>query len=496
MRTLIDASQQNLTQTERWHLDSFRKWTSNLVAGYFYDEFWQRLVHQVSEDQPAVSHAAIAISARHVDFEQKKSGQRFDGEESSLVLQQCNKAITGLQQHLGTGQLGRSHKEVVLVTCVMLITLALFQGDVYTAGCHLQSGDRLFIEWEKNNFDNSSAGPILKKAFAQLHLHWSTFANPKDFIRDDHPSIPCLLIDDRHAFSALSPEPEPEPPEILEKVSELTVMLGWLVLQSHPQGFGISTSRTFPGKGEVAVLSNVRQFRGQLKASEMLGGEAFSQRDQNTLMLMNLWSEVLYTKIVIAQNSPDHPEYNYEDPLPHFRRAIYLAALSVSYPTQHSSFRAGIIPAIFFCGFHCRDWHVRQEALRLLHELQGCDQLAQRGALVLPRRRKRQEDILTTSATALVLERLIGIESEGIEPGETIPQSAYIDSMCAEMQPDAPGIQIWYYRPGLSGLGNIVNENQLWETELLPYASPTFLSQTISEGGSSCSKSNSNSPVN
>lgn len=72
---------------------------------------------------------------------------------------------------------------------------------------------------------------------------------------------------------------------------------------------------------------------------------------------------------------------------------------------------AVIIP-LFFCGFYCRDWVIRRESLRLLR--------AWEGAFGGPN--STQSILLRSSA----LEQVIDIESEGLRPGDVVPESARV----------------------------------------------------------------------
>ncbi|THC95867.1 hypothetical protein EYZ11_004645 [Aspergillus tanneri] len=232
-RGLVDPAQVDLTRTERWYLNLFRNNTAAQCAGYFPDDFWQRIVHQVSAEQPAVRHAAIAMGALHWSFEQARASHWVLAEEGhTFPLRQCNKAIACLRQSLVGGQKSsRTHLETALVTCVLFVSFAFLQGDMQTASGHLRAGSKVLQEWSQqvNWHDGSNLGPTLIQAFARMHLHWSTFAapdvtNPADDQMMVVPSLPPLTL-------SLA-----DPVESLEHANNLLVHLGLLVLQdrTHP----------------------------------------------------------------------------------------------------------------------------------------------------------------------------------------------------------------------------------------------------------------------
>lgn len=439
---LVDPGQVGLTHSERWHLYHFRGYTSIHCAGFFYDEFWQRLVHQIGEEQPAACHAAIAMTAQHYHFELVKLGHIPEG-QNALTLQQCNKAIACLRRQLLGQQYYNCCKEGVLVTCVILTTLALFQEDIHAAGCHLQSGRRLLEEWWETDLNTSSIGPALKYAFAQLQSHWSTCADPKTFAKDGLSALPPIAANDPQI-----PGYHNDP----GVVDDFVLILRWLVIQNHPRGFGFTAENSFIAKGEPAILSRLRLMRSQLKASIRLQGEKASQKNRDALELLELWTEVIYIK-VITQDRPCPLEMRYDGLLQHFQRVVTLSkrllALNCSRQSGSTfSTKTAIIPPLLFCGLKCRDWSVRSEVLRLLQGVEDRDTEAY--------------------GTALVMRRLVEIESEGVAPGQLIPESARIDAVHVEFRPEESRIHLKYHRARFSERrDSINNSNGSWSSEFV-----------------------------
>lgn len=186
-RRLVDPSHVGLTATERRYLELFRMHTSGQCAGSIMDDFWQRLIHQISEKEPAVRHATIAISAIHWHSLNEANA----GNDVSFPIQQCNKAIASLRKNLTRVHAhvtSSAHREAVLVTCAALVCLALFQDDVKAVIKHLESGYAMLLEWKKTDFDGSPSGPILMRVFRDLHLHRITFTSRKS--GDDQIYVP------------------------------------------------------------------------------------------------------------------------------------------------------------------------------------------------------------------------------------------------------------------------------------------------------------------
>ncbi|KAJ5174222.1 uncharacterized protein N7482_000099 [Penicillium canariense] len=436
---LVYTGQVDLTPDERWYLDFFRKSTSLQCAGYFYDEFWQRLVHQVSEVQPAVCHAVIGMGSLNYRFVQLRKGESQGPLDRSFSLQQCNKAIACLRQNLMDNRLGRLRVEIALITCIVLVSIILFQEDAESAGRHLRSGYKLLGEYLRDDAHRSSTSRAVAQAFAGIHLVWSTFTNPDSFTENEDRTFPFFV-----------PKALPETVDNIEKAGNFLVILARMVLRRHPRGFSVGPASSDLGGEPYAVLSKLRVWRSQIKGSLILHNDRLSQRDLDTLTLLEIWSEILYI-ILFVENGPLPRETRYDEYLPRFQKAVelakkLLASDSSQNPLPAFSVNMGVIPPLFFCVFKCRDWLVRQEALLLLRQWQ------------------RQEGIWSTCATALVLKRVIEIETDGLTPEDLIPEESRIDSINVEITPDDPSLCLRYRR-------SHGQEVTAWASEWLPYES-------------------------
>ncbi|KAL5045007.1 hypothetical protein BDW71DRAFT_198651 [Aspergillus fruticulosus] len=425
----VRAVQANLSPDERRYLDFFRKTTAAQCAGYFYDEFWQRLVHQVSEEQPAVCHAVISLGSLNYRSLQRRMGSPDSGRavEVAFSLQQCNKAIVCLRQRLIADRLGPQGTEIALVTCIVLVSTLLFQEDAQSAGRHLRSGLKLLEEYLRDRRRQSTASLAIAQAFAGLHLGWLSFSTPD-----------AAFEDGAHPPSFPFPRARPEIAADINKASGFLVSLARLVFLRPPQ---VSSE----GAGNPdALLGELRGWRRQVRESATVRQARLPHRDRNALTLLELWSEVLYI-ILSVERLPMPREAGYDAFFARFQRAVELAkklltAASTLEPVPIFTVNMGVIAPLFFCGFKCRDWLVRQEALLLL------------------RRWRRQEGIWSSDVTARVLTRVIEIESEGLTPEDVIPEASRIESVHVDMSGPGSGLWLRYRRPG---------EAEDWKTEWL-----------------------------
>ncbi|PYI11908.1 hypothetical protein BO78DRAFT_392596 [Aspergillus sclerotiicarbonarius CBS 121057] len=445
---ILHTNQIDLTRQERWHLDFFRRSTSFQCSGYFDDDFWLRLVHQVTEAEPAVRHAAIALSALHCNFERNSTGQGTV--DSRLPLQQCVKAISSLRQQLAGGGLpSRVNMEITLVTCVLFVSFMFLQGDTHSACCHLRGGLKLLKEWKGTDLSGySTTGAVLMKVFARLQLQWSTFADDL-FIEteNDRFDVPYMEIND------LSLE---EPTDNLEKAGSLLVSLGRLVLAPRPSGTSPPGYCTVLDSKRMAILNKLQHWTAELDTSITSHGSILLLRDNTVLTVLKLWSEVIYI-MAATENRLGGSETRFDAFHINFGRAVALAKILLLATPAESvmpsfSIGMGIIPPLFFCAFKCRDWYIRREALQLLRSCQ------------------RQEGLWTTPGAVLVLERIIEMESKELMPGDLVPESRRIDSIHVNILLDDNKIGLWYRRPGMRlHNGRVDTTSGVWEKALLDY---------------------------
>ncbi|KAJ5092308.1 hypothetical protein NUU61_007178 [Penicillium alfredii] len=452
LASLVDASQIDLTPRERWHLNAFRTYTSAECAGYVHDEFWQRLVHQVSEEQPAIRHAAIAISALHRRFALDAAGRELepesqDGRDSLFSLRQGSKAIAHLRQTLTKHPYApRGSTETALVGCVLLVSLASLQQDERTVCLHLRSGYKLLEEWQKVNFNDSPAGPILLQTFAQLHLNQSTFTDPVKYMTNESTSLASLVTNNPQISGTI---------DNTDPGSDAMVILGWIVSQNCPQGFELDMSpATSVQTQQPTVFSKLQFWRSQLSSFVLNHSSGLLQRDYDALKLVELWCEITHIMVVMA-SQPGQTEMGYDGLLSHFQWVVYLAGFLIesSSPqpaTTGFSAKIGVIPALFFCGQKCRDWHLRREALRLL------------------RSKKRQEGIWRSSDAALVLQKLIDVESEGACPEMVIPEPARLTAIDINIFPESSQVLFSYQRPRVPDPWE-KDAGRFWENVLLSH---------------------------
>ncbi|KAI0179540.1 hypothetical protein GGR52DRAFT_310823 [Hypoxylon sp. FL1284] len=153
--TLISA----VSNDEGRCLEWFTYRTAIKLPGAFHFGFWGTLVFQAVAKEPAVLHAALALSSAHKrDILRVDSSAlaRFPYEQQHFILQHYGQAIHHLRPHFSAPD--NWSIRVALITCLIFIYTDYFQGHYKASNIHLQNGLRLLNEFHarSNTIDNYS----------------------------------------------------------------------------------------------------------------------------------------------------------------------------------------------------------------------------------------------------------------------------------------------------------------------------------------------------
>jgi hypothetical protein len=149
------------------------------ASGWFSSSFWNATVLPAASSEPAVFHAAIALSAAHrCNFD---LSQAPDAREK-FMLQQYSKAIHSLQPLLQ--RYDRASATVILVACQLFTLLEYLRGKHRLAETHLRNGlkivkgmctknstsqQRIFVLGPSSHAKVFDKGLI--RSFATLHMY-------------------------------------------------------------------------------------------------------------------------------------------------------------------------------------------------------------------------------------------------------------------------------------------------------------------------------------
>ena len=443
----ILGSQVELNCRERYFLNFFRTSTSLQCAGYFQDDFWEVLVHQASEDRPAIRHAVIGMGCLNWQFTQRTSRMRLPSGQRAYIdpfsLQQINKAIASLQQSLNEDSTGRLQVETALVACVVLVSTLLFQEDAILAGRHLCAGYKLLDQYLRSHGSTSLIAATITRAFGVAHLSWRMFANTTYV--DEEP-LPLIV-----------PEAWTEGGDDIQRANDLVVTLARISsVQSWFKGFDTGSDTPDLEIDQNAFVAHLQSLPGQLQAYRDIYTQGpLTRRYMNALLILQLWVEICSLTSTV-ETCPGQTEMLYDGYIEQFKRAIQFAQDLLMNDTLAPTFsiNIGVLPPLWLLAMKCRDWATRREAIILLLQWH------------------RQEGIWHTDFMALVAARVIDIESAGFSPGDHIPFSSRVRSLRIDLVPNKPQVRLWYHFA--RGCSNVCKHTEPWENELLLYTSGRF----------------------
>jgi hypothetical protein len=415
---LADPHKANLSHRERWHFDFFIRSTSSQCSVFYGYDFWQRIVPQYTEIEPGLRHAVIAVGALHRNFEESQLNSQEP--DYSFAIQQCNRAIYSLQHRL-VGDKSR-HMEVALITCILFVSFAFLQGDAGAACRLIHGGVKLMTEWEKisNSLEDSTIKLTVMRVFSRIQFHAMTCGDPNFFVEDEYnPKGTMSVLSTNQSLS--------QPIDSIEAASSLLFDIGWVVMQRKPW---LSRPHRSDDYDVVSILNKLQYWEAQCHVSFMNRREELSVRDLGSWIMLRMWSETIYI-LAATDWCADGRESRFDGLLSHFRKAIGYArelltteSMRSFLPTFHMG--PGIIPPLFLCINKCRDWNLRKEAMSLLQSW-PC-----------------QEGFWNTAGSARCLEALIEIETEGLSPGEVVPESQRIIATHVDYLPQTNTYRFWY----------------------------------------------------
>lgn len=137
----------DLTPEELRGFAFFREKTVFEIQGAFRSSLWEQLVLQITQQEPAILHAAIAVGIVHRDQSDTQVARQnafYHGldKRQAIGLRQYVKAIEFLRQRIdGVRQSGDERaNDVAMMCCLLFICLELLWGKSMTALNHLGTG--------------------------------------------------------------------------------------------------------------------------------------------------------------------------------------------------------------------------------------------------------------------------------------------------------------------------------------------------------------------
>ncbi|KAK3942534.1 hypothetical protein QBC46DRAFT_309163 [Diplogelasinospora grovesii] len=239
---------------EKNYFEWFKRKTVPKLQGSFASNFWNTLLLQASQNEPAVLHTIIALSSIHMSGHDDVNCINAPNDAEQFMLHHYIKAISHLQPHFSNNK-DRASIRVALITCVLFVSLELLRGHFESAQIHLQNGLRVLGE-AGMLFDGNAGVPVARlkasheptddwivEAFSRLHIQFGLFVQAYQH--------PCLdLLPTSPAYS--TPNVFCSINDAWQQLEHLLNMVFYLSQQARQQ--------TFPEQ-DPTLLAHAQQLR-------------------------------------------------------------------------------------------------------------------------------------------------------------------------------------------------------------------------------------------
>lgn len=159
---------------EKRTLDFFRSKTAPCMSGYFQDPVWERLALQASHTEPVIRHAVNALAALHEERCLRADASRGNAElsliQTDFPVRQYAKALSGLQQLLGSG---KASINTVLLCALLCVHYESLQERFIPALTHAENAMRLLDPSQAPSTETIDPGLI--RAFIRIDLQGTFF---------------------------------------------------------------------------------------------------------------------------------------------------------------------------------------------------------------------------------------------------------------------------------------------------------------------------------
>lgn len=407
-RTISTASRRLLPKlpgddNERRHFMLFRGQTVPLLITYYDTKFWNQLILQLSQAEPAVHHSVVALASLRRGF--MSSDGEYDTEYQVALdqygLQQYNKAIADLHKQISIK--GDKSIDVVLVCCILFTCFDMLRGDFGSAGKHLLGGLKIFSNMQQSRRTSTLLQDELEPMFVRLNLQSkSLFDTPHP---SDDPTAGISSLPTR--FSSLG-----------EARNSLNSLMNQALNFVQAQAFKAENPQTqehyeadLPLVEQASCIFLLEQWEAAFNKFLLLRTD-MSSKDGNGVILLEIHHAASY---VVLFSSPTFSQCIHDQFLPRFERIVSLTKSFMKHSNEAFSpgggcrlwwVEMGIIPPLFLTAWKCRDPLLRREAAQLL---------------TVP----LQEGTWYSIAAGRLAERIIAIEEAGLSQitvAEDVPE--------------------------------------------------------------------------
>ncbi|KAL2065882.1 hypothetical protein VTL71DRAFT_3552 [Oculimacula yallundae] len=419
----------------------FLEETSSEVSGTFPSTLWGRLIPQISELEPFVRHAVLAIGAlgKESRYSSQKSslGTFTRGSDYHFALQHYDKSLRGMREAIAAGQ---HDLRKALIACLLVFCFEGMLGNQAAAAIHAQRGLMLLHHWTAGN--NPSGTPLKTEKI------WRDRLFEEDLLEAFNAldSQVLLFIDTRE--KAVHGQIKTRQNSMIQNMPGTFKSLSlsrqfWQLIMNRNYHFCKSIQHT-----DIEELKEKRkdsEWEGSvdMKHTELLLSDAQSGpwhlREEHLRYRGDIFRwlaafETLYEQILAGENEREKAcarilqvqarasnimlagtffttECEYDIFLPEFNDIVILSRSILPYIQSTYNGTAprfnvdiGIVAALFLVGSRCRDDPIRQRAIDMLFAA------------------NYREGIWDALAVAHVARWLRSLEIKDMEPSDWIPE--------------------------------------------------------------------------
>lgn len=367
------------------------------LSGYFDGPFWNRLLLQLGQSEPAINHAIMAVSSMYERFESNAGKDPLlPAEEDRFALTSYNKAIKSLSERLSNDT---QSVHVPLVACVLFICLEFLRRDIDAAMTHMHSGfailrarsTRLSRNRVRSTSDERGIEETMLSIFARLRILSGLFgrpAPPMQVYEGPIEEVSCSQLSISNFGEARS-----------TLIARMAPCLVYVRICSEAR-YDSFLSSEYSIK-QASLQATLTQWRISFE-------DWFTKRTQNSkedhlaanLLRLHHGTTEIWLATCLQPN-----ETAFDDYTDQFKKLVNLASSLINAPQaipgepdSHFSFEMGTIPPLYFMAVKCRHPAVRRRAIGLL--------------LASPRR----EGLWDAYRAGRVAERVMLREEIGLEP--------------------------------------------------------------------------------
>ncbi|RDW65855.1 uncharacterized protein DSM5745_09594 [Aspergillus mulundensis] len=355
---ITDGFRWAVTTDERRCYSYFQHYTVPTLSDSFDSRLWQEVLCHMSQSDPAVYHAVIALSAVHQDSEthgMPLPGQDLKNEWHLFALEQCGRSFALLSRRQSSQD--PRFREVMLICCLLFVMIQLLRGQYDDAFLHLQSGLKVLNEAMVSDSSERPIAPCIVAAFANLEAQAVQYGACKDFSANKGVAYPAGYMDNLTAFNNLS-----EARQAFDFLTSTAFRFVFLCKDLSEEE--ILTDYDFFQSQQLQVLSQFGIFGHRFEPFCSCSTLPPDERRGADVLRIQLRSLGLQIRLALVRDETVLDCYNSE----YEAHVNMIVGLLSKYPVVRPTvvLEAGIISPLYFAALWCRDYSVRHRAIDIL----------------------------------------------------------------------------------------------------------------------------------